>query len=132
MNLLKEMFPFPSNGKADPKAGLDADFVEGTRVSIPFKRESLSKVNTISVCEARQYISFNSLQTGKPIQSRGIPIVPDKNCDTNGFQFPSNGKAYPKMEMFGDKSLSRWDAFQFPSNGKAYPKITLRYFPGRR
>ena len=36
------------------------------------------------------------------------------------FQFPSNGKAYPKPET---PSVDTTETeFQFPSNGKAYPK----------
>ena len=39
------------------------------------------------------------------------------------FQFPSNGKAYPKIPESGDLELiTRVFVFQFPSNGKAYPK----------
>ena len=41
------------------------------------------------------------------------------------FQFPSNGKAYPKQKEdrpFDPKTLNK---FQFPSNGKAYPKIVV-------
>ena len=37
------------------------------------------------------------------------------------FQFPSNGKAYPKVCWFWLSRLSVV-VFQFPSNGKAYPK----------
>ena len=37
-------------------------------VSIPFKRESLSKVRVADTDEAHWH-GFNSLQTGKPIQS---------------------------------------------------------------
>ena len=37
------------------------------------------------------------------------------------FQFPSNGKAYPKEEA--ENRLAKLYAFQFPSNGKAYPKV---------
>ncbi|MDE0084556.1 MAG: hypothetical protein OXU23_02520, partial [Candidatus Poribacteria bacterium] len=36
------------------------------------------------------------------------------------FQFPSNGKAYPKYK-FDNPSYILYK-FQFPSNGKAYPK----------
>ena len=85
-------------------------------VSIPFKRESISK-------------------------GSGSHFVSSQEC---GFQFPSNGKAYPKshgtMQAEGStcfnslqtgKHIQRMDRsraifrdswFQFPSNGKAYPK----------
>ena len=64
------MFPFPSNGKADPKdCGSRGNDVEAVLpvVSIPFKRESLSKVSPVWW----------------------------KQC-FQSFPFPSNGKAYPK------------------------------------
>ena len=66
-------------------------------VSIPFKRESVSKANPYLI----------SLAGYK-------------------FQFPSNGKAYPKAVY-----PRKWDklpdlVFQFPSNGKAYPKTGSR------
>ena len=65
-------------------------------VSIPFKRESVSKV-----------CSFG----GDAIY---IPM----------FQFPSNGKAYPKEGMIHGMEHELFHfGFQFPSNGKAYPKV---------
>ena len=38
------------------------------------------------------------------------------------FQFPSNGKAYPKLPGDFMAIESVFHVFQFPSNGKAYPK----------
>ena len=38
------------------------------------------------------------------------------------FQFPSNGKAYPKEFIQLRKEPIESPKFQFPSNGKAYPK----------
>ena len=37
------------------------------------------------------------------------------------FQFPSNGKVYPKKRDITWPSRT-WEVFQFPSNGKVYPK----------
>ena len=37
------------------------------------------------------------------------------------FQFPTNGKAYPKQVNYAQDS-GAWALFQFPTNGKAYPK----------
>ena len=91
-------------------------------------------------------MSFNSLQTGKPIQrhhARSLCLLGRK------FQFPANGKAYPKalgIDLiqgagilfvsipFKRESLSKGGTstrytsngfveFPFPSNGKAYPKL---------
>ena len=41
------------------------------------------------------------------------------------FQFPSNGKAYPKL-LPDIPILAEGPPFQFPSNGKAYPKLNQR------
>ena len=109
-------------------------------VSIPFKRESISKDWWVYRIDWRVE-SFNSLQTGKYIQSsskREIDLTDDK------FQFPSNGKVYPKFvnclnaipklsfnSLQTGKYIQRAETantradeaeFQFPSNGKVYPK----------
>ena len=111
------------------------------QVSIPFKRESVSKV-VISTPMQVKINSFNSLQTGKCIQSEA-----DEKALSAGilFQFPSNGKVYPKEyseehlseiascfnSLQTGKCIQRSCAvtktdpvvrFQFPSNGKVYPK----------
>ena len=90
---------------------------------------------------------FNSLQTGKPIQRKSnekylhfkreyfvsIPFKRESLSKvTNGtlygyaelvFQFPSNGKAYPKHLTMTELDFRLFlNEFQFPSNGKAYPK----------
>ena len=62
-----KMFQFPSNGKAYPKGETLVQMREGKIVSIPFKRESVSK-------------GTDGNDTKRTIK----------------FQFPSNGKAYPK------------------------------------
>ena len=63
---------------------------------------------------------FNSLQTGKYIQRKSIKHF--GRYKRTRFQFPSNGKVYPKengeLNWFGIRQLP----FQFPSNGKVYPK----------
>ena len=64
------------------------------RVSIPFKRESISKVAILRTIDAYENPSFNSLQTGKHIQSGLASIIVEI---VKSFQFPSNGKAYPKV-----------------------------------
>ena len=90
--ILIRMFQFPSNGKAYPKVLEGEKRCEKIWVSIPFKRESLSKVD--------RYDAYIKLLE---------------------FQFPSNGKAYPKTQpLISLRNCSI--KFQFPSNGKAYPK----------
>ena len=67
--------------------------------------------------------SFNSLQTGKRIQR--LEPLGQHNSFPRSFQFPSNGKAYPKPKLKEGGFL--FHMFQFPSNGKAYPKRQWRY-----
>ena len=110
---------------------------------IPFKRESISKAMEICPTRPTKHMCFNSLQTGNHIQRQFDALVPE---DTKVvFQFPSNGKPYPKSKarkfgpLFCDgfnslqtgKHIQSEDGlkirkflteFQFPSNGKAYPK----------
>ena len=88
------LFQFPSNGKAYPKRSSSFSLIWqlNTQVSIPFKRESVSKAFMIMLGSAI-LAGFNSLQTGKRIQSDKWAHTGEFRC---GFQFPSNGKAYPK------------------------------------
>ena len=121
--LLTAMTQFPSNGKAYPK------------------QYGNSLVSAVAQ-------SFNSLQTGKRIQrkwcpsslrprfpyvsipfkresvSKGIGMATVVDSGTK-FQFPSNGKAYPKLICIRESKGTRL-MFQFPSNGKAYPKENTR------
>ena len=97
---------------------MDAQVELYKTVSIPFKREGISKVPKNLEAMKELLKSFNSLQTGRHIQSielaKGV-------THHNEFQFPSNGKAYPKA--INPSKTAHFDRmFQFPSNGKAYPK----------
>ena len=89
-------FQFPSNGKVDPKC-----------------------LSAICRCPCWR-ICFNSLQTGKWIQSGSLPAHPSRCL---GFQFPSNGKVDPKPDNNEDNNEE--GKFQFPSNGKVDPKRTF-------
>ena len=117
-------FQFPSNGKAYPKS-----------YTIALERD----------LEIPIVIRFNSLQTGKHIQSDinatlsaggdnvSIPFkresgykveIADDDLDMNWadlFQFPSNGKADTKIVGSYTRE-DEYPLFQFPSNGKADPK----------
>ena len=119
MNAQRLKFQFPSNGKAYPKNQVAHAEDNWHRVSIPFKRESLSKVKRSKHLPPQSHKSFNSLQTGKPIQRNGTLYIVGLDI---AFQFPSNGKAYPKQVQQCPKPSPI--LFQFPSNGKAYPKET--------
>ena len=89
------------------------------QVSIPFKRESVSKVKEgILTEDPNKVLSFNSLQTGKCIQRK---FASHRSEMRLLFQFPSNGKVYPKFLMAAT-TIALTPKFQFPSNGKVYPK----------
>ena len=76
---------------------MDTSDVYHQWVSIPFKREGISKDDPLRIVASCHVV----------------------------FQFPSNGKAYPKKgEIINHHQVEK--VFQFPSNGKAYPKQTLR------
>ena len=91
-NLEKErVFQFPSNGKAYPK--FEASFFtskSSDRVSIPFKRESISKDTYSEIKGLFNEISFNSLQTGKHIQS--IPTTELVSLRATRFNSLQTGK----------------------------------------
>ena len=87
-------------------------------VSIPFKRESTWKVSKDPRMGGNHMGSFNSLQTGKHMESNSLTQVFEGN---ETFQFPSNGKAHGKVAKKRKKTTERIK-FQFPSNGKAHGK----------
>ena len=117
----REVFQFPSNGKAYPKdlKGKDRNVIQEV-FQFPSNGKAYPKLITINYERYERYRGFNSLQTGKPIQ-RGTIIMAVPIPVQNKFQFPSNGKAYPKRIRI-PKSPNHNTEFQFPSNGKAYPK----------
>ena len=112
-------------------------------VSIPFKRESVSKDQGTANGVVFVFLKFQFPSNGK-----AYPKLDEDPLDYNlfVFQFPSNGKAYPKVMAYpamvnGKRHVSipfkresvskvlvslmlpqRRKRFQFPSNGKAYPK----------
>ena len=165
------MFQFPSNGKVYPKRSVVIKWMKNIKM---FQFPSNGKVYpkaSVRECHVRFKLGFNSLQTGRCIQRKNIKIamaifivsIPFKREGVSKveekdwrkldfiskFQFPSNGKVYPKYIYFqieegcgdGFNSLQTgrciqryWSArefslgelvkflFQFPSNGKVYPK----------
>ena len=87
-------FQFPSNGKAYPKYRRRNSEDEEEVVSIPFKRESLSKEAQEFTKEA--IIQFVSIPFKRESLSKGFCIRDGFVAGDLLFQFPSNGKAYPK------------------------------------
>ena len=137
-------FQFPSNGKAYPKLVTDVVLtLIALLVSIPFKRESLSKekFKSIEFCIG---FCFNSLQTGKPIQSMLVfrkvlmwtcVSIPFKRESLSKAQWMQKLRQFTSPLSFNSlqtgkpiqsnrefKATVDNDLFQFPSNGKAYPK----------
>ena len=71
------------------------EIVMNIKVSIPFKRESVS-TECVKHLTQKPLPCFNSLQTGKRIQSKFQPL--SQCCrGRRVFQFPSNGKAETKQ-----------------------------------
>ena len=118
-------------------------------VSIPFKRESVSKATPLSSAEFSEVVVFQFPSNGKAYPKNPLNLELEAATTLPMFQFPSNGKAYPKsaahamaiysyMQVsipFKRESVSKdhtrstrnaWQTqFPFPSNGKAYPKENL-------
>ena len=59
------VFLFPSNGKAFPNLNQDASERHHDDVSIPFKRDGVSKQETIRTMNRKYFERFYSLQTGR-------------------------------------------------------------------
>ena len=142
-------FQFPSNGKAYPKPLPNFptprfftlcfnSLQTGKRiqscnsnimvirmrhtVSIPFKRESVSKEDSALFHSVLKVQGFNSLQTGKRIQRHSLKdsgrSVSD--CVSIPFKRESVSKGEKLKKVLKATATLK---FQFPSNGKAYPKI---------
>ena len=111
-------FQFPSNGKVYPKVPASTNYSMLKQVSIPFKRESISKEEKNAAVLSRPTLGFNSLQTGKYIQSTRCCSVLSVRFRFNSLQ---TGK-YIQREFIESIALTHNEEFQFPSNGKVYPK----------
>ena len=93
---------------------------KGDVFPFPFKRESLSKGPSRQANAHSIKWGFNSLQTGKPIQRESHYSVSLKEGNTC-FNSLQTGK--PIQSDIGVHSINTYyPKFQFPSNGKAYPK----------
>ena len=91
-----------------------------TRVSIPFKRESIYKVTINSNSKTHETPAFQFPSNGKAYTKADEGSNP--HAYRREFQFPSNGKAYTKSNQ-SDLKIPAPISFQFPSNGKAYTKL---------
>ena len=113
------VFQFPSNGKVYSEFSHRNPFskTHWVHVSIPFKRESVFRV-VDSRCKLCLGIkSFNSLQTGKCIQST-------KNSsgisDAILVSIPFKRESVFRVSIEGGNKAKGSALFQFPSNGKVY------------
>ena len=88
-------------------------------VSIPFKRETISKGGT--GIEVRHCVAgFNSLQTGNHIQSKTRFL---RKQNQQLFQFPSNGKPYPKSTTPPPKCELYWVGFNSLQTGNHIQRL---------
>ena len=113
--------PFKREGVSKGHKGLDLGKPMYV-VSIPFKREGVSKGGWIWPVIPSRRIRFNSLQTGRCIQ-RGAPVaVPWRT--RRGFNSLQTGRC---IQRRSSRVIATPEGakFQFPSNGKVYPKTLL-------
>ena len=116
-------------------------------VSIPFKRETISKAKHLNHFFKPGGHCFNSLQTGTHIQRGNFHR---HASNRTRFQFPSNGNAYTKHGIIilvllrirvsipfkreriykGKRCMgsNQGHRFQFPSNGNAETKMSIEEF----
>ena len=91
------------------------------KVSIPFKRETPSKLQKRSTIWSTLEISFNSLQTGNSIQTEGLGEGFDNTIAM--FQFPSNGKLHPNYRK-GVPYGVHWKSVSIPFKRETPSKQT--------
>ena len=96
----------------------------GADVSIPFKREGVSKAAVIDDLLLSTSDGFNSLQTGRCIQSDGEQYTVQYNGKK--FQFPSNGKVYPKGACLGSSPGQKGQRFNSLQTGRCIQSQTQR------
>ena len=111
------VFQFPSNGKADPKTISSWRKNEKPeKFQFPSNGKADPKKNPLLMLCSREKYCFNSLQTGKRIQS--VNHANNKVSVSSEFQFPSNGKADPKLLALQKKTLMMCSSFNSLQTGK--------------
>ena len=95
-----DLFPFPSNGKVYPKVETCCTAVHPRHRQFPFPSNGkvYPKLLSATCIKALHKQGFHSLQTGKSIQS--FCLFHRRLCGGKSFQFPSNGKVYPKWQRY--------------------------------
>ena len=113
------LFQFPSNGKAYPKNYCEKAGIDREQVSIPFKRESLSKANTMvdTMNGGEVYVSIPFKRESLSKEQKKPRQMPKRKKVSIPFKRESLSKVINRINN-NEASIM----FQFPSNGKAYPK----------
>ena len=114
------MFQFPSNGKAFPNKNEKGTNISFINVSIPFKRESVSKLYGDYVHWSEVAVSFNSLQTGKRFQTL-LSVVTGPE-DQQSFNSLQTGKRFQTNDR-----IERWwggQSFNSLQTGKRFQTRT--------
>ena len=113
------VFQFPSNGKAYTKRKNGCTPRLSDQVSIPFKRETISK-GKIFVSVRVPSLSFNSLQTGKHIQ-RGIIFL---GICALLVSIPFKRESISKDPLLHPKHRQRKKGFNSLQTGKHIQRLT--------
>ena len=113
------VFQFPSNGKAYLKLWSVWANLQRYRVSIPFKRESVSQAKKGEIDESTKCKVSIPFKRESVSQDRKSTI---SYLNANGFNSLQTGKRISRIRKHGRKWGLFRITFQFPSNGKAYLK----------
>ena len=102
------------------------DTLLGFTVSIPFKRESASKAPETPARPVTADMRFNSLQTGKCIESSLFYSNAETHVRTFvSFNSLQTGKCIERATQLTERQNCRSIQFQFPSNGKVHRKSPI-------
>ena len=101
----RKVFQFPSNGKVYPKCfRFLRKRINLPYVSIPFKREGVSKASFHLISPIPHLIGVSI-----PFKREGVSKAPlagmIQKQNVTVFQFPSNGKVYPKSFQMDGKNI---------------------------
>ena len=134
--VIEKMFQFPSNGKAHGKnRRVASQGVEWIRVSIPFKRESTSKVishQNISICISSVSIPFKRESTLKvkgkfcTISARKVSIPFKRESTWKGFGVLS-AAARPRGVSIPFKRESTWKVRPFNNEPNKERSVSIPF-----
>ena len=117
---LPTVFQFPSNGKVYPKLANPRGIKGRSHVSIPFKRESVSKgIDDGGRVEINRGFQFPS--NGK-VYPKVVATVATTATTNPRVSIPFKRESVSKADCPTSCLTVSKEVFQFPSNGKVYPK----------